>query len=82
MNTQAARTPRTPYPNKTTDQLFWAGYSGVVYLPSTVGPAGLTSSGLPVGYQAIAASRPRQDRDRVQSLRRKRDLRFCPTSRI
>jgi amidase len=41
---------------RTTDQLFWAGYSGVVYLPSTVGPAGLASSGLPVGYQAIAAS--------------------------
>jgi amidase len=40
----------------TTDQLFWAGYSCVVYLPSTVGPAGLTRSGLPVGYQAIAAS--------------------------
>jgi amidase len=40
----------------TTDQLFWAGYSGLVYLPSTVGPAGLTRSGLPVGYQAIAAS--------------------------
>jgi len=39
----------------TTDQLFWAGYSGVVYLPSTVGPAGLTRAGLPVGYQAIAA---------------------------
>jgi amidase len=38
----------------TTDQLFWAGYSGVVYLPSTVGPAGLTRDGLPVGYQAIA----------------------------
>ncbi|HWV80789.1 MAG TPA: amidase [Hyphomicrobiaceae bacterium] len=38
----------------TTSQLFWAGYSGVVYLPSTVGPAGLTKSGLPVGYQAIA----------------------------
>jgi amidase len=36
------------------DQLFWAGYSGLVYLPSTVGPAGLTASGLPVGYQAIA----------------------------
>jgi amidase len=40
---------------RTTDQLFWAGYSGVVYLPSTVGPAGLTQAGLPVGYQAIAA---------------------------
>jgi amidase len=41
-------------PVRTTDQLFWAGYSGVVYLPSTVGPAGPTRSGLPVGYQAIA----------------------------
>jgi amidase len=41
---------------RTTDQLFWAGYSGVVLLPSTVGPAGLTADGLPVGYQAIAAS--------------------------
>ena len=37
----------------TTDQLFWAGFSGVVFLPSTVGPAGLVD-GLPVGYQAIA----------------------------
>ncbi len=37
----------------TTDQLFWAGFSGVVYLPSTVGPAGLQPDGLPVGYQAI-----------------------------
>jgi amidase len=27
-----------------------------VYLPATVGPAGLAKSGLPVGYQAIAAS--------------------------
>ena len=41
-------------PQPTTSQLFWAGYSGVVFLPSTVGPAGLTKSGLPVGYQAIA----------------------------
>jgi len=38
-----------------TDQLFWAGYSGLVCLPSTVGPAGITPSGLPTGYQAIAA---------------------------
>ena len=27
-----------------------------MYLPATVGPAGLAKSGLPVGYQAIAAS--------------------------
>jgi amidase len=39
-----------------TDNLFWPGYSGFVYLPSTVGPAGVTASGLPVGYHAIAAS--------------------------
>jgi amidase len=44
-----------------TDQLFWAGFSGLVYLPSTVGPAGLTRSGLPVGYQAITA----QGRDKT-----------------
>ena len=35
------------------DQLFWAGYSGVVYLPSTVAPAGLAPSGLPVGVQIV-----------------------------
>lgn len=34
-------------------QLFWSGYSGVVELPSVVGPVGL-DHGLPVGYQAIA----------------------------
>jgi amidase len=43
-------------PVPSTDNLFWAGYSGLVYLPSTVGPIGCLRSGLPVGYQAIAAS--------------------------
>jgi amidase len=33
-----------------------SGYASHVYLPATVGPAGLAKSGLPVGYQAIAAS--------------------------
>lgn len=37
----------------TTDQLFWAGYSCVAYLPSTVAPAGLTPAGLPVGVQIV-----------------------------
>jgi amidase len=40
-------------PVPVTDQLFWAGYSGVAYLPSTVAPAGLTPKGLPVGVQII-----------------------------
>jgi amidase len=36
-----------------TDHLFWAGYSGVSLLPSTVAPCGLTPGGLPVGVQII-----------------------------
>jgi amidase len=38
-----------------TDQLFWAGYSGAFFLPSTVAPIGLTADGLPVGVQIITA---------------------------
>ena len=38
----------------TTDQLFWAGYSGCFYLPSTVAPLGLTPEGLPSGVQIVA----------------------------
>ncbi|WP_395684709.1 amidase [Aestuariivirga sp.] len=41
-------------PVATTDQLFWAGYSGCFYLPSTVAPMGLTPDGLPAGVQIIA----------------------------
>jgi amidase len=37
----------------TTDQLFWAGYTGVAYLPSTVAPCGFTPDGLPVGVQIV-----------------------------
>jgi amidase len=35
------------------DQIFWAGYSGVAYLPSTAAPIGQTSDGLPIGLQII-----------------------------
>ena len=34
-----------------TDHLFWAGYTGVSYLPSTAAPCGFTAAGLPVGVQ-------------------------------
>jgi len=37
----------------TTDQLFWAGYSGCFLLPSTVAPLGLTPQGLPSGVQIV-----------------------------
>ncbi|MEN7536708.1 amidase [Aurantiacibacter flavus] len=37
------------------NQLFWAAYAGLPYLPATVAPIGLTQSGLPVGVQIIGA---------------------------
>jgi amidase len=36
-----------------TDHLFWAGYTGAFYLPSTAAPCGLTPGGLPVGVQIV-----------------------------
>jgi amidase len=35
------------------DQVFWAGLTGVAYLPSTVIPTGLDASGLPIGVQLV-----------------------------
>ena len=61
-----------------TDQLFWAGYSSLIYLPSTVGPAGLTKSGLPVGYQAIAASGRDKTATAFSRLVEKEIARFVP----
>jgi amidase len=37
-----------------TTQLFWAGYSNMVFLPSTIAPTGLAADGLPVGVQIVA----------------------------
>ena len=39
-----------------TDSLFWAGYPGVVGLPATAIPIGLSPEGLPVGAQIIGDS--------------------------
>jgi len=35
------------------DPTFWGAFTTVAYLPSTVAPAGLTKSGLPVGVQIV-----------------------------
>lgn len=35
------------------DQVFWAGLTGVSFLPSTVIPTGLNGDGLPIGIQII-----------------------------
>jgi amidase len=37
----------------TTDQLFWAGFPGVAFLPATVAPGGLSPDGLPIGVQIV-----------------------------
>jgi len=36
-----------------TDHLFWAGYTGAFYLPSTAAPCGFTPDELPVGVQIV-----------------------------
>jgi amidase len=50
-----------------TDQLFWAGYPGMVFLPGAVAPAGLTPEGLPVGVQIVGAQY--QDRTCIEFAR-------------
>jgi amidase len=41
-------------PQPVSNQLFWAGFSGLALLPSSGAPIGMTSEGLPVGVQIIA----------------------------
>jgi amidase len=36
-----------------TNDLFWAGLTGMVFLPSTVAPIGMTSDRLPIGAQIV-----------------------------
>ena len=40
-------------PQPSTTQMFWAGFSGMAYLPSTIAPAGFSPEGLPIGVQII-----------------------------
>jgi amidase len=35
------------------DQIFWAGYAGVTFMPATAAPIGLSPDGLPIGVQII-----------------------------
>ena len=40
-------------PRPVNEHLFWAGYSGMFHLPSTVAPLGRSRAGLPIGVQII-----------------------------
>ncbi len=46
--------PVNGHTQPSTDALFWAGYPGIVGLPATAIPLGLSPDGLPVGAQVIA----------------------------
>ncbi|HTO13561.1 MAG TPA: amidase [Candidatus Binatia bacterium] len=54
---QGTRFDRTLMVNGTkvlvTEHLFWAGYTGASFLPSTAAPCGFTPAGLPVGVQIV-----------------------------
>ena len=54
-------------PQPGTTQMFWAGYSGMCFLPSTVAPIGLSNAGLPVGVQIIGPQYA--DRECIQMAR-------------
>ena len=54
-------------PQPTTTQMFWAGFSGIAYLPSTVAPIALSPEGLPIGVQIVGPE-----------FRDLRCLRICP----
>jgi amidase len=60
------------------DQLFWAGYSCNVYLPSTAAPLGHTASGLPYGMQIIGAPYADHTTIAVAALLEKAWLGFVP----
>lgn len=46
--------PVNGHTQPSTDALFWAGYPGIVGVPATAVPLGLSPQGLPVGAQVIA----------------------------
>jgi len=49
------------------EPIFWAGLAIASYLPSTVFPTGLSSSGLPIGLQAVTG--PYRDHDSIEFAR-------------
>lgn len=65
------------HPQKVTDQLFWAGYPGLFYLPATVAPLGMID-GLPVGVQIIGAQYADRTTIRVAGLIEKAWRGFAP----
>ncbi len=40
-------------PQPSTTQMFWAGFPGMAFLPSTIAPAGFSREGLPIGVQIV-----------------------------
>lgn len=64
------------------NQLFWAGYGGLAYLPASVAPIGLTASGLPVGVQIIGPRYGDLDCLRFAALLEREYRQFTPPPRF
>jgi len=64
------------------NQLFWAGYAGLAYLPATVAPIGLTPGGLPVGVQIIGPECADRTCLRFAQLLERRYRAFVPPPRF
>ena len=65
-------------PQPSTTQMFWAGYPGLMLLPSTVAPVGLTREGLPVGVQIIGPQYADYTTIRFAQLLEREYYRFQP----
>ncbi len=66
-------------PENTNDQLFWAGISGVVHLPSTVTPDRADGGGAAAGRPDHRRQSPGPDLDRLRPSPGARDRRLRPT---
>ena len=65
-------------PQPSTTQMFWAGFSGMSYLPSTVAPIALTSDGLPTGVQIVGPQWGDLSTIAVAAIIEKHFYRFTP----
>jgi amidase len=60
------------------EQVFWAGLTGVSYLPSTVIPTGLNDQGLPIGVQLVGAEYDDLKLIQIAALLEAQGLAFTP----
>lgn len=65
-------------PQPATTQMWWAGISGMCYLPGTAAPIGLSPGGLPIGVQIVGPQRGELATIRVAQLIEREYYAFVP----